>query len=340
MERRNPFRLIDPPPLPPNGEKPLEVCLIRGEAIESRHRVHAMVCDGKGEIVHQWGSPELRFFPRSSVKLIQATSWVSEGLDKKWGLGAEELSIACGSHHGEQSHVRIVDAWLKKLGLNEQDLECGPHAPYDSPSAQALLLAGHLPSQLHNNCSGKHSGLLTLCREKKWEIKGYSCYDHPIQQRLREIFGQFFELDMSKAPWGIDGCGIPTYSITLETLGRSMARVASPGKMKNGLGEAARTLTGAIGAQPSFMGGSGSFCSQVVAETEGRVFAKVGAEGVYGAWIPKTGLGIAMKCEDGGTRATEVAMASVLRELGHPLNFFSPLARRWTGEVVGQFFCA
>jgi len=331
---------MDPSPVPPNGEKPLEVCLIRGEAIESRHRVHALVCDPKGGVIYQWGNPKLSFFPRSSVKLIQAVSWVSEGIDKKWSLGPKELSIACGSHHGEESHIRTVEAWLKKMGLAEENLECGTHAPYDSQSAQDLWRAGKSPSQLHNNCSGKHAGLLMECRSKNWELKGYSSYDHPMQQKLRNILGRFFETDIHRAQWGIDGCGIPTYAITLEVLARAMARISDPSKLERDLGESVRTLNGAIGAQPTFMGGTESFCSQVVAETEGRVFAKVGAEGVYGAWIPQSGMGLAMKCEDGGSRATEVAMASVLRELGHPLNFFSPLARRWTGEIVGQFICA
>lgn len=340
MERKNPLMTMDLGNVPASGEKPLEVCLVRGQAIESRHRVHAMVCDAKGEVVHQWGNPKLPFYPRSSVKILQASSWVSEGLDKKWDLGAEELSIACGSHHGEESHIRIVEAWLKKLGLSEADLECGPHTPYDAPSAELLLKAGQSPSQLHNNCSGKHSGLLMLCRSHNWETKGYSFYDHPVQEKLRVILGRFFETDMGKSLWGIDGCGIPTYSVTLQTLARTMGKVASPSKLERDLGEAVRTLSGAIAARPAFMGGSGSFCSQVVTESEGRVFAKVGAEGVYGAWIPKSGLGIAMKCEDGGTRATEVAMAAVLRELGHALTFYSPLVRRWGGEVVGQFICA
>jgi len=340
MERKNPLMTIDSGTLPACGEKPLEVCLIRGQAIESRHRVHVLVCDANGETLYQWGNPKLGFYPRSAIKLLQAATWVIEGLDKKWALGAEELSIACGSNHGEEAHVRLVEAWLKKLKLTEQDLECGPHAPYDAKAAKDLIRQGKEFSQLHNNCSGKHCGLLTLCREHGWEAKGYSFYDHPAQEKIRTVLGRFFETDMAKALWGIDGCGIPTYSITLQTLARTMGKVANPKALERDLGESVRALNGAIAAKPAFMGGSESFCSKVVAETEGRVFAKVGAEGVYGAWIPKAGIGVAMKCEDGGTRATEVAMAAVFRELGYPLNFFSPLVTRWTGEVVGQFICA
>jgi L-asparaginase II len=145
---------------------------------------------------------------------------------------------------------------------------------------------------------------------------------------------------MDQAPWGIDGCGIPTYAVSLERLATGMARLADPSVLEANLGNAVRVLNAAIAAKPNFIGGTESFSSKVVAETEGRVFAKVGAEGVFGAWIPQAGLGLAIKCEDGTTRASEVAMATVLRELGFPLGFFSPLVKRWTGEVIGQFFCA
>ncbi len=340
MERQNPFVLRDPPALHPPGDQPLEVALIRGGAIESRHRVHAVVMGKKGEVLYRWGSAAYSFFPRSSIKLLQAAAWVKDGVAQEFGLGKEHLAIACGSHHGEKVHTSLVEAWLAKLGLAEEDLECGAHAPYHVPTAHELVRAGQVPSQLHNNCSGKHAGLLTLCKARGWETQGYSFYDHPVQAALRETLGRFFEIDMAEALWGIDGCGIPTYSIPLSALAGSLAAAANARGIERSLGDAVKELNSAIGAHPAMIGGTNSFCSQIVAETEGRVLAKVGAEGVYGAWIPGSGIGIAMKCEDGAARATEVAMASVLRELGHPLGFPSALSRRWTGEVVGQFVCA
>lgn len=340
MERRNPFVPRDPSPLHPPGDQPLEVALIRGNSVESRHRVHAVVVGRKSEVLYRWGDASLSFFPRSAVKLLQAASWVSQGLDREYGLGPEHLSIACGSHHGEEEHTSLVEAWLKKLGLGEEDLECGVHAPYHAPTAQALVREGKNPTQLHNNCSGKHSGLLTLCRARGWDTQGYSFYDHPVQQAVRATLERFYGTDLERPLWGIDGCGIPTYSIPLGTMAASMARLADPKGLERDLGDAVRALNAAVGAKPRLIGGSNSFCSQIVAETEGRVFAKLGAEGVYGAWIPQSGVGLAMKSEDGAGRATEVAMAAVLRELGHPLGFHSSLVRRWTGEVVGQFVCA
>ncbi|MGZ3662111.1 MAG: asparaginase, partial [Bdellovibrionota bacterium] len=188
--------------------------------------------------------------------------------------------------------------------------------------------------------SGKHSGLLTFCQACEWETAGYTNYDHPVQKAIRETMAEFFGNDMERAHWGIDGCGIPTYSLSLEVMAKGMGRLADPRELNTQLRGAVGTLNAAIAAKPHFLGGTNSFCTKVVTETEGRVFAKLGAEGVYGAWIPQAGIGLALKCEDGTARAAEVAMAAVLRELGHPLGFFSPLVKRWTGEVVGQFVCA
>lgn len=340
MDRKNPYIPLESFTLPPEGDKPLEVCLVRGEAVESRHRVHVMVVDAAGETVHRWGKEDLRFFPRSAIKLMQAAAWVSLGIDRTYKLGQEELSLACGSHEGESYHVQKVQAWLGRLGLEEGSLECGAHMPYHLPSAYDLIRAGKTPTQLHNNCSGKHAGFLTCCIANQWPVQGYINYDHPLQASVRRILGDFFGMDMSKAPWGVDGCGIPTYSISLEGMARAMAKSADPSGLEGNVQEAVRLLSAAIAAQPRYMGGTSSFCSEVVTHTEGRVLAKLGAEGVYGAWLPEAGLGLAMKGEDGNARATEVAMAAVLRELGYPLGFFSPLVRRWTGEVVGQFICS
>ena len=211
---------------------------------------------GDGAVVHRWGNPELSFFPRSSIKLIQAVSWVSRGLDKQWSLSAEELALACASHHGEEFHLRTVSSWLERIGCNEENLGCGAHYPYSLESAHALIRADKQPRQIHNNCSGKHCGLLTLCRSCGWDPSGYTNYDHPVQEALRETLGKFFGIDMNQAPWGIDGCGIPTYSVMLERMGVAMGRLADPSSLEPMLGEAVLTLNSAIAAKPAYLGGT------------------------------------------------------------------------------------
>jgi L-asparaginase II len=340
MERQNPFRPFDPAPLPPEGDRALEICLVRGASVESRHRVHIVVVNGAGETVHRWGNPELTLFPRSAVKLIQASAWVSRGFALKGKVSTEGLALACASHEGEAEHVKEVAAWLARIHATEADLECGAHYPYSVRAAHALVRAGKMPSQLHNNCSGKHAGFLTFCRECDWETLNYSSYDHPVQAAIRQTFSEFFGLDAAKVPWGVDGCGIPTYALPLQNIAAGIGKLADPRALSAPLGEAVRTLNAALAAKPHYIGGTDSFCTKVIAESKGKVFAKMGAEGVYAAWIPQLGLGLAMKSEDGSPRAPEVALVAVLGKLGFPLQFFSPLVRRWNGEVVGQFICA
>ena len=282
MERRNPFIHLDPYALPSEGNRPLEICLVRGQGIESRHRVHVLALDSQFREVHRWGDSEFSFFPRSAVKMMQAAAWVSRGVLDKASLTAEELALACSSHHGEPDHIQAVQGWLRKIGAQEDCLECGIHFPYHEESERALLRSGHEPSQIHNNCSGKHTGFLAFCRVCGWDFQGYSNYDHPVQAAIRETLGEFFGLEISQASWGIDGCGIPTYRVSLESMARAAAKLASPGLLRPELAEAVRILNSAIASNPRFIGGTNSFCSKVVSETEGRVFAKLGAEGEIG----------------------------------------------------------
>jgi L-asparaginase II len=339
MERQNPYHPASPLPLPASGKDPLEARLVRGNATESRHRIHVLVTDAQGKVRAQWGDPEFRFFPRSAIKVIQALSWVAPGYHREFSLGKEELSIACGSHEGEEEHVQVVARWLEKLKLAEANLECGAHEPYDRGAARRLAARGGEWSQLHNNCSGKHCGFLTACLKEGWPLAAYVDYGHPVQRRLRELQSPFFGMDFEKAAWGIDGCGIPTYEVSLRHMAQAMARVADPRNLGSDIQEAVAALNSGIAAYPQLIGGSQTFSTKVTPDTEGRVFAKVGAEGVFGLWIPREGLGIAAKCEDGSIRGVEIAVNAVLRELGYPLSFYSPYVRRWSGEVVGEMLC-
>jgi len=336
MDRKNPYQPRPPISLPASGMNPIEARLIRGNATESRHRVHVLVTDRHGKVHGQWGDPEFRFFPRSAIKIIQALSWVEPGYHRDFGLGAKELSIACGSHEGEEEHVEVVARWLEKIHLGEASLECGAHEPYDRGAARRLAARGGDWSQLHNNCSGKHCGFLTACLKEGWPIASYVNYDHPVQARLRQLQEAFFDVNFTKAAWGIDGCGIPTYEVALKDMALAMARVADPAELGSATRDAITTLNAGIAAYPQLIGGSETFSTKVTPETEGRVFAKVGAEGVFGLWIPDAGLGIAAKCEDGAIRGVEAAVSAVLKELGFPLSFYSPYVRRWSGEVVGE----
>lgn len=176
--------------------------LWRGGLRESAHLGHAVICDGKG-IVEAWGDPGAVIFPRSSCKMIQALPLVESGAADAAGLSSEELALACASHNGAEIHTRRVSAWLDGLGLAESDLRCGAHLPNDPAERRRLTCSETAPCQIHNNCSGKHAGFLTLNRHLGGGAE-YVELDHPVQRAVRDAFEA--ETGETVAGWGIDGC--------------------------------------------------------------------------------------------------------------------------------------
>lgn len=341
IERRNPFQGLSSKGLRRASSEPLVVSLTRGNTIESVHRVHAIVKDSTGKTLHSWGNPQQMMFPRSAVKIMQALPFVLEGFHKKWNLGAEDLAVACSSHKGEKFHIERVQAWLTKLGLSDKNLECGTHPPGNEEAAFAVMKEGGTFCAIHNNCSGKHTGMLMGCMGFGFPLAGYSNFDHPYQKKIRAVMQKFFELDFEQLPWGIDGCGVPTYSFSIEILAKGMARLTEPSILGSQFEESVNVLLAAIKAAPFYFSGTDSLSSKIVKETDGKVFAKEGAEGVYTAWIPEKKLALALKVEDGTKRASEVAAAALIRELGYALKAEKELntITNWSKEIVGEAYC-
>ena len=292
---------------------PLAVEVIRGAVVESRHRASCAVADADGKLVQRWGDVERPVYPRSAIKAIQALPLVESGAAEAFGLGDAEIALACASHGGEPFHLAVVEAWLTRIGLTEADLECGAHLPLHQPAAKALLRGGGAPNQMHNNCSGKHLAMLTTARHLGEPVKGYVKADHPVQKCVATVIGELSGVDMSRAAFAVDGCGIPTIALPLSNLATAMARFAAPDRFEPVRAAAIRRIHSAIAARPEMVAGTGRFCTAVIAESGARVLLKTGAEGVFCAALPESGLGVAVKVDDGAGRAAEVAMASVLR---------------------------
>ena len=291
---------------------PLVVEVTRGKMTESRHRVSAVVVDSEGRVAFRAGDPAAAVYPRSSVKPVQALALIESGAAEAQSCSDQEIALACASHAGEAEHVETAAAWLARIGCGEGDLECGSHLPYSWPATADLLRRGQDPSQLHNNCSGKHTGFLTLARHQNWQTKGYIDYAHPVQQRLLGLLESMCGLDLSTAPWGIDGCGIPTIAIPLANVALAMARLGVPDDQPERRQAACHRVRRAMSAHPRLVSGSGLFCTRVIETTAGRALVKTGAEGVYAASFPELGLGAALKAEDGAGRASEATMAYLL----------------------------
>lgn len=295
---------------------PVVVEIWRGSVVESRHRGAVAVVDSRGSLVAGWGDIVQPVFPRSAVKPLQAIPLVESGAADRFGLSQRELALACASHAGEPAHVTAVATWLGRLGLSETDLVCGPHLPPQDAAARALLAAGLAPSRLHNNCSGKHAGFLTLALDLGGPTAGYGQASHRVQQLARRAIAETGGADADAGTLAGDGCGVPTMALPLTALARSFAVLADPSDQPLQRARAIRRITAAMIAEPWFVAGSGRFDTRLMEDGQGAVIVKSGAEGVCAAALPGallgSSLGIALKIDDGAKRAAEVAMAALL----------------------------
>ena len=323
---------------------PVLVEVLRGALAESAHRGAVAVHDSDGKAVWEIGDTDRPIFPRSAVKAIQALPLVETGAADAYGFGERELALACASHSGEPEHVELARSMLAKAGLDETALECGAHWPSSHDATIALARAGGSPNALHNNCSGKHSGFLCTCRHAGIGHRGYVGAAHKSQEMVREALEAVTGAAHGEENRGIDGCSIPTYAVPLKSLARGFARMATGIGFAPERACAARRLLAACMAEPFLMAGTGRADVSLMQAAPGRIFVKIGAEGVYCAALPELGLGIALKCDDGEGRAAEVMIASVLAKLlgmdeamaARLAELANPMLRNRVGTAVGM----
>ena len=299
---------------------PVLIEVTRGNRVESRHRGAIAVFDADGRSVFSAGDVDEAIYPRSAVKAIQALALIESGAADAFGYGKRELALAQASHGGESAHVATAAAMLHAAGLDESALECGAQWPTHSASAAALSAAGDKPSALHNNCSGKHAGFLAVARHKGFPTEGYVKPDHPVQRLIRDALESLTGAAHHADDCGIDGCSIPTYAVPLTALAAGFASFGSGQGLAPERAAAARRLFDAAVAEPFFIAGTGRFCTEVITAMNGDALVKTGAEGVFCGTVPDAGLGIAIKCDDGASRAAETVMANLLPVLGRQEN--------------------
>jgi L-asparaginase II len=323
---------------------PILVETTRGKTVESVHRGAIAVCDGDGKTVWSCGDIEKPVFPRSAVKAIQALPLIETGAADRYGFGNRELALACASHSSEPTHMATALAMLAKAGLGEEAYECGAHWPFEQPVLIEMARSGRMPTPACNNCSGKHSGFLCTAVHAGDEIRGYINPDHAVQVRVRGVLEALTSANHSMANAGRDGCSIPTYAIPVKNMAHAFARMTTGVGLEPLRSKAAALLIAACMAEPFHVAGTGRACTKLMEAAPGEIFAKTGAEGVYCGALPKLGLGFALKCEDGTTRAAEaMAAALIARLLGmeHPANaVLSAMANgrltNWFGTEVGR----
>jgi len=296
-------------------DNPALVDVTRGNLTESIHRGSVAIADAAGKLVCGIGDVEARVFPRSAIKALQALPLVESGAADALDLSDAELALACASHSGEEVHANAARVMLMKAGLTEDALECGPQWPHRMEDAAKLILADETPCGLHNNCSGKHAGFLGLAKVMGVATRGYVDPSHPVQQEVRLVMEQLTGETLSEDVCGTDGCSIPTYASPLRSFAKAFAAFGTGEGLEPLRAEAAERIFDACINEPYMVAGAGRFCTRVMEGFRGRVFVKTGAEGVFCASIPELGFGVALKCDDGATRASEVMMATVLEAM-------------------------
>ena len=324
-------------------EAPIVVEITRGSQVESRHRATAAVVDADGETVFAYGDQERAVFPRSAVKAIQALPLVESGIADRYGLTDAELALACASHSGEPDHVATAHSMLTKAGQAEGCLECGAHWPMNDKAARELAAAGGTPSALHNNCSGKHAGFVCLACGLDEDPGGYVREEHRVQQTIRAALEDLTGASHTPEVMGTDGCSIPTYAIPLPALAFGFAKFGTGIGLSKGCAAAAKRIRAAVAKHPFMVAGTGRFDTRLMELLRERAFTKTGAEGVYCAALPELGYGVALKVDDGGTRAAEAVLASLILKL-LPLEgeqrtgveaMAAPVLKNWNGIEVG-----
>ena len=322
----------------------LFVEVTRNDTIESRHFGAAVVCDHNGHVVEGWGDIEQLVFPRSALKPLLAIQLIESGASDHYALSDAELSLACSSHQGEHMHQTLVESWLHRLDLGEENLACGAVLPEDTERAHQLLAAGQHGCRIHHNCSGKHSGFLTTALHLGLPLSDYHLLEHPLQQLSLQILSDMATIDLKQYPMGIDGCGLPAPTMPLVKLAHATARFARPVDLSAERAQAIYRLHAAITNEPLYIAGHGTVVSELNEVTEGAVLAKTGAEGIVTAAIPAQGLGIALKIADGSARGRAVALLAILDHLGilseeekHKLQaHISPTIFNSRGLAVGE----
>lgn len=291
-------------------------------------------------MVRAWGNAGRVTLLRSAVKPLQALPLAQDGAADRFGLTEEEVALCCGSHNAEERHLEAVRSILAKAGVPESALACGPHRPLLRARAQEMAEAGVPLGAIVNNCSGKHAGMLALAVHHGWPTEGYEQFDHPVQARIEREVSAWTGVAAEEASRAVDGCGVPCFAAPLKRAAAAAARLSEaagrPGPV--------RRIVTAMTRRPFMVAGAKRLCTRLMEEEGGRLFAKVGAEGVYLAGDLERSLGVALKVEDGAWRAAAPALLSVLDQAGllsdrarsALAEFASPPVTNTLGDVVGR----
>ncbi len=308
---------------------PVLVELTRGDLVESVHTGALAVARPNGELLLSVGDIGKPIFPRSAIKSMQAIPVIETGAADRYSFGGQEIAISCASHSGTPAHADLSASMLARAGLDVTALGCGAHDPIHELSAKEMFKAGKAPSALHNNCSGKHSGMACTCAHCGDPVAGYLDINHPHQQRIAKVLHDFCGDGFDIKRYGIDGCSAPNWAIPLKPLAKAFAQIVTGDGLSATRRATCERITAACMAHSDMVAGPGRMDTEAMTALGGKLFMKTGAEGVYCGGFPSLGIGFALKIDDGNKRASEAVTAGLIhRLLG---------TSEWPGTALGPF---
>lgn len=278
---------------------PVLVEVFRGGVLESFHRGVICLVNEKGETIFSKGDANQLCYPRSAMKYLQVLPLLEEGGMEHFGFTPEEIAVMCGSHNGEKEHVQAVRSVLHKIGLDESYLQCGPQLPSLKKDADQLIREGLAPIPVHNNCSGKHAGMLAMCVLKQWPVQSYIHPDHPLQQKIREICALFYQYPADKMVTALDGCSAPIFSVPVYHQALGYMRLVNPAGLSENLAKACKRVISSISAHPFMVAGTKRYCTDMMRITAPGIIGKTGAEGIFCMGFVEQKLGVCIKIDDG-----------------------------------------
>lgn len=291
------------------------VNVTRGNIVESKHHISVMVCNSLGKVIASCGDENQTTYMRSAAKPLQALNVILSKAYEKYNFTDEELAIMCASHYGEKMHREVLSNILKKIECTKDDLLCGSPLSISEDYMKTQLLEHHKIDELNSDCSGKHSGFLSVCKTKGYTLDAYNNPEHPMQKEILQIMSNMCDIEQENIFIGIDGCGVPVHGMPLKNMSISYAKLTTPDKLDENYKFACNKITNAMNAHPEMVAGTNGFCTEFLKNTNNRFCGKLGAEAIYCIGVKDKDMGITVKVDDGNFRALYPAVMSTLIQL-------------------------
>ena len=306
----------------------------RGKLIESEHKAICLVRNFINKDILSTNNNNHYIFPRSAIKIFQALPFIVSRAHIKFNLNEKEIAISCSSHSGESKHIHVLNNWLNKIGIHINQLRCGIHNPLNIKSSNRLLISGKFPSQLHNNCSGKHLAMISGCLAHKIKIDNYINLNHPYQKLIRDSLEHFMQTKIIKKNIGTDGCGAPQYAFSLSNIANSMIQLINEKNNNDFYSSSINTILSTIKKFPLLIAGKNCFDSEIIKITKGRIFCKGGAEGVLLFADLQNKVGGIIKILDGNHRAIPPITMKIFSKLKILKNYEKIQLNTWTNQKL------